>query len=53
VGYGDFTPTSVYGRLVGMVCCFCGIYLLSLMIVSLVNFLNLTEDETTVNIFFT
>jgi hypothetical protein len=44
-GYGDITPSTELGRFLVIVSCFCGVILLSLIIVSITNVLNLQGNE--------
>jgi succinate-acetate transporter protein len=45
VGYGDYTPRSDMGRMIGIVTAFWGIFFLSLFVVALTNTLELEESE--------
>jgi hypothetical protein len=48
VGYGDFFPSSLLGRLIGIMACTCGIFLISMLIVTISNLLELTPIEENV-----
>jgi len=37
VGYGDFKPQSVFGRLIGTICVSWGVLIVSIMVVVLIN----------------
>ena len=45
VGYGDYYPVTVGGRLVGFISCIWGVLVVSLMVVSLTNLLMLESGE--------
>ncbi len=45
VGYGDYYPISYMGRIVGMISCFYGVFVLSIMVVILNNLLQFTDGE--------
>ena len=45
VGYGDYFPASYFGRIIGMVSCFWGVFTLSTMVVILNNLLEFTDPE--------
>lgn len=46
VGYGDYYPTTYFGRGIGICACFCGTFLVSLMIVSLTISSEFTINES-------
>jgi hypothetical protein len=48
VGYGDYFPSSFLGRLIGIMACTCGIFLISMLIVTISNLLELTPIEENV-----
>jgi hypothetical protein len=48
VGYGDYFPSSFLGRIVGIFACTCGIFLISMLIVTISNILELTTIEENV-----
>jgi hypothetical protein len=45
VGYGDLSPKSYGGRIVGMIVCIWGIFITSFFTVTLTNFLAFTPPE--------
>jgi potassium intermediate/small conductance calcium-activated channel subfamily N protein 2 len=45
VGYGDFFPSSDFGRFLGIVSCFMGIFIISLVLVSIGNVVVLNTEE--------
>ena len=45
VGYGDFYPKSNPSRIVGILCSFYGVYLVSLFVITLENLLRLDQSE--------
>ena len=47
VGYGDFFLKSFPSRLIGIICSFYGVYLVSLFVVTLTNFLEFSSSEMT------
>jgi hypothetical protein len=49
-GYGDYTPNTELGRFLVIMSCFCGVILLSLVIVSITNVLNLEGNEHSIYI---
>jgi hypothetical protein len=49
-GYGDITPSTELGRFLVIISCFCGIILLSLIIVSIANVLGLRGNENSIYI---
>lgn len=48
VGYGDYLPSSGAGRFFGILSCFCGVFLLSMLIVAITNILNLKGNEKSI-----
>lgn len=46
VGYGDFFPKSNPSRIVGIVCSFYGVYLVSLFVITLENLLRFDQSES-------
>ena len=48
VGYGDITPTTEFGRLFAMMSCVSGVFLVSLIVVSISNYLNIQGIELNV-----
>lgn len=45
VGYGDYTASTDLGRLVSIISCFFGVFLLSLVVIAVTSFLNLEGTE--------
>lgn len=45
VGYGDYIPSSAMGRIFVIFSCFCGVFLLSMLIVAITNILNIRGNE--------
>lgn len=45
VGFGDFYPSSIIGRIIGIVSCFIGVFLISMLVVTITNLLNLSVYE--------
>ena len=45
VGYGDIYPKSFYGRIVGIIICFWGVFIVSFFVVTVTNMLNFTGSE--------
>jgi hypothetical protein len=45
VGYGDFSPKTSEGRIICMIACIFGVFLLSLLIVAVSNFLQMNSIE--------
>lgn len=45
VGYGDFFPNSLPGRIVGLVICIWGVLVISMMVIMVSNSLKLGKDE--------
>lgn len=39
VGYGDFMPSTLCGRIIGIISCLCGVFLISMLIVTITNVL--------------
>ena len=51
LGYGDFSPKTSEGRVIGMIACLFGVFLTSLIIISVNNLLEMTRGEqNTLNI---
>jgi hypothetical protein len=50
VGYGDYVPSTELGRVLVVISSFCGVILLSLVIVSITNVLNLQGNENSIYI---
>jgi potassium intermediate/small conductance calcium-activated channel subfamily N protein 2 len=48
VGYGDFTPSSTLGRFIGIIACICGVFLISMLIVTITNVLEFQGTEQSV-----
>lgn len=48
VGYGDFFPSTFLGRIIGIMACICGVFLISMLIVAISNLLDLTPIEENV-----
>jgi hypothetical protein len=47
VGYGDFFPSTIFGRLIIIFACISGVFLISMLVVSVTNLLNFEEGEKT------
>ena len=45
VGYGDYFPTSLPGRIIGLIVCVWGVLMVSIMVYSVTNMLELTTYE--------
>lgn len=45
VGYGDYYPKTNFGRLIGIITAFWGVFFVSLFVVALTNTLDLGESE--------
>ncbi len=43
VGYGDFFPKSNIARIIGLICSFYGVYIVSLFVVTMMNFLEMDQ----------
>jgi hypothetical protein len=50
VGYGDSTPSTEMGQFLVIMSCFCGVMLLSMLIVAITNILNLSGNEQSIYI---
>lgn len=48
VGYGDYYPSSTLGRMIGILACICGVFLISMLIVTITNVLNFQGTERNV-----
>ena len=46
VGYGDFYPRTHIGRFIIVIACFCGIFLISMMVVTLTESSEFTKGES-------
>ena len=45
VGYGDLYPKTFYGRIVGIIICFWGVFIVSFFVVTLTGMLSFTTPE--------
>jgi len=45
VGYGDYSPQTNFGRIIGILTAFWGVFFVSLFVVALTNTLDLEESE--------
>jgi succinate-acetate transporter protein len=45
VGYGDIYPKSVGGRIIGMILCVWGVFLTSLIVITMTNFLEFNQVQ--------
>lgn len=45
VGYGDIFPKSTFGRIVGIIICFWGVFIVSFFVVTVTNMLNFSGSE--------
>jgi hypothetical protein len=45
VGYGELFPKTFYGRIVGIVICFWGVFIVSFFVVSIDNILTFSRQE--------
>lgn len=50
IGYGDFYPATLLGRIIGVLCCIIGIFLLSLVVITLIVSSQFTNDEHKVSL---
>ena len=48
VGYGDISPKSFFGRLISVVTCLFGVFLVGLVVISVTSYFNLEEIESNV-----
>jgi len=48
VGYGDISPISLFGRIIIIISCMFGVFLMGLMVVSVTSYLNLVGVESNV-----
>mgnify|MGYP002144851069 CR=1 FL=1 len=48
VGYGDISPKSVFGRIIGIICCIFGTCLISMLVVTITNVVQFTPIEENV-----
>ncbi len=45
VGFGDISPQTIIGRLVGFICTFCGVMTVSIMLLVVINTFELDQNE--------
>ena len=45
VGYGELYPKTFFGRIVGIIICFWGVFIVSFFVVTVTNMLNFTGSE--------
>ena len=45
VGYGEIYPKTFYGRIVGIIICFWGVFIVSFFVVTLTGMLSFTTPE--------
>jgi hypothetical protein len=45
VGYGELYPKTFYGRIVGIIICFWGVFIVSFFVVTLTGMLSFTDNE--------
>jgi len=45
VGYGDFVPKTTFGRIIGMIVCFWGTFIVSYFVVTVTNMLSFAPPE--------
>jgi len=45
VGYGDYFPRSFFTKLIGLICAFYGVFIVSLFVITLTNYLNMDGSE--------
>lgn len=45
VGYGDFFPWSIFTKIIGIICAFFGVFVVSLFVITLTNYLNMDGAE--------
>jgi hypothetical protein len=45
VGYGDFFPKTMFGRITGFLICFWGVFIVSIFVVTLSNKISFDENE--------
>lgn len=48
VGFGDYYPSSIIGRIIGIISCFNGVFLISMLVATITNVLNLSSHEQNV-----
>lgn len=48
VGYGDIVPLSLFGRIIIIISCMFGVFLMGLMVVSVTSYLNITGVESNI-----
>jgi len=52
VGYGDFYARTHFGRIISFLCCIWGVFVVSLMVVTLNNVLSMSSAEEKVRFTF-
>lgn len=45
VGYGELYPKTFFGRIVGIIICFWGVFIVSFFVVTITNMLNFSSSE--------
>jgi len=45
VGYGELYPKTFFGRIVGIIICFWGVFIVSFFVVTVTNMLNFSSSE--------
>ena len=51
IGYGDFYPNTLLGRVIGVLCCIIGTFILGLVVITLVISSQFNNDESKVRIY--